>query len=403
MSIKQNRLNAKALSLLLAVTYMVSYITRINFGAVISEMVTATGLTKAQLSPALTGSFITYGIGQVISGALGDKASPKRLVSAGLCTTVLMNLLVPVFPSPYIKCLLWCINGFAQSLMWPPIVKIMTGLLSSEEYKKASTVVSFGSSFGTIAVYLFSPVLISLFGWRSVFIASAICGIAMLIAWNLILPNISFRSDSVPEVTENSKNKGGSFFGILIMAIMLAIILQGMLRDGVTTWMPTYIAETYKLGNAVSILTGVILPVFSLLCIQAASRLYIKRFKNPLQCSAVFFGSGAVASLLLYLVTGKSAVMSVIFSALLTGCMHGVNFILICMIPAFYKDGGRVSTVSGILNSCTYIGSALSTYGISVLSDKIGWGATLIIWFAIALAGTVVCTLCIKPWKKEKM
>ena len=74
---------------------MVSYITRINYGAVISEMVDQTGLSRAVLSMALTGSFITYGTGQIISGICGDKFSPKKLVFYGLSLSIGMNLLIP--------------------------------------------------------------------------------------------------------------------------------------------------------------------------------------------------------------------------------------------------------------------------------------------------------------------
>ena len=66
------------LALLFSVTYMVSYLTRINYGAVIVAMETATGFSQSLLSLAVTGSFITYGVGQIISGVLGDKFSPKK-------------------------------------------------------------------------------------------------------------------------------------------------------------------------------------------------------------------------------------------------------------------------------------------------------------------------------------
>ena len=73
------------------------------------------------------------------------------------------------------------------------------------------------------------------------------------------------------------------------------------------------------------------------------------------------------------------------------------------MIPPFFKKQGNVSTVSGLLNACTYIGSALSTYGIAVLSEKMGWGFTLAAWCAIAALGTAVCLLCIRPWRQKMM
>lgn len=399
-----NKLETKgqinALATLFAFTYMVSYITRINYGAIISEMETATGISRNLLSMAITGSFVTYGVGQIISGILGDRISPKKLISCGLITTSLMNLLIPVCNGPYQMLAVWCVNGFAQSLMWPPIVKIMTMLLSEEDYKKTSAKVSWGSSLGTIIIYLLSPLTISLLNWRWVFIFSAICGILMFFVWN----RYSYKNESedqLPLMKRNSKGKIGILFGPMMISIMVAITLQGMLRDGVTTWMPTYISETYNLSNIISILTGVVLPVFSIICFQIATRLYIKKLTNPLVCAGVFFASGSISALALFLLTGKNALSSVLFSAVLTGCMHGVNLMLICMIPPFFRKYEAVSTVSGIVNSCTYIGSAISTYGIAVLSKNIGWHYTILVWFLIALFGTVICFLCVRPWKSN--
>lgn len=389
---------ASALTLLFAVTYMVSYITRINYGAVISQMVADTGFSKSQLSMALTGSFITYGAGQLVSGVLGDRISPKKLISLGLILTVLMNLCIPFCQNPYQMTAFWCLNGFAQSFLWPPLVRLMSVHLSEEEYKKASTRVSWGSSFGTILIYLLSPLLISLWGWRTVFFFSASAGALMLIFWNRLCQDVA----PAPKSPAEGKSKTASgLFTPLVFAIMLAIILQGMLRDGVTTWMPSYISETYHFSHAASILTGVLLPLFGIVCIQAASTLYIKKFTNPLTCAGVFFFLGTIASLALFWSTGKNAAFSVFFSALLTGCMHGINLILICMIPPFFKKQGNVSTVSGVLNSCTYIGSAASTYGIAVLSENRGWSFTLLVWTLLALAGALVCMACARPWRKK--
>lgn len=393
--------NFARITLLFAVTYMISYITRINYGAIISEMVSATGFTKAQLSMALTGSFITYGTGQIISGICGDKFSPKKLVTLGLIITVLMNLVIPICKNSYQMLGVWCINGFAQSFMWPPLVRLMSALLSDEEYKKASAKVSWGSSIGTIAVYLISPLLILLFGWKSVFIFSAVCGAVMISVWN----RYAYETVTAVTKTEVSRNNTGksSLFGIVMIGVMAAIILQGMLRDGVTTWMPSYISETYSMSNATSILTGVVLPLFGIICVQAAAKLYIKKFTNPMMCAGIFFFTGALSALALFLLTGENAAFSVLFSALLTGSMHGVNLILICMIPPFFKSQGNVSTVSGILNSCTYIGSAISTYGIAVLSENIGWSNTLLVWLMIAFFGTAICIACVKPWKLKML
>lgn len=391
----ENRKQVNRLTLLMVCIYMANYVTRTSYSAIISEIQTATSIPKSLLSMAVTGSFITYGIGLIISGILGDRISPKRMVSYGLILTVLMNLLIPVCGSPYLMCGVWCVNGFAQSFMWPPLIRIMTELLSETDYKNTMTKACWGSSFGTIAVYLISPLIILVLNWKWVFVFSAICGVFMFLVWNKYAYEIEsekkFRTNKTVQ-----KEKIKLLFNPMMFGIMVAIILHGMLRDGVTTWMPSYISETYKLSTVISILTGVIIPIVSILCFQIATKLYIKRFKNPIVCARVFFAAGAISALVLFCFTGYSAAISVFFSAILTGCMQGVNIMLIGMIPPFFQRYGNVSTVSGVLNSCTYIGSAISAYGIAVLSEIIGWHGTIFVWLLLAVAGTVICFCCAK-------
>ena len=390
--------NYKNPAILFMFMYMVSYITRINYGAVISEMVASTAFSKAMLSMAVTGSFITYGAGQVISGICGDRISPKKLIFCAFWVTSAMNILIPLCQNPYQMLVVWSINGFSQAFMWPPLIKIMLSVFSDEEYSLASVTVSWGSSLGTIIIYLFSPVLITVFSWRAVFFVAAAVGILMALIWKKACPETNFDSPSSGESEKEQKKQ--PIFTPVLCVVMIAIILQGMLRDGVTTWMPSYISETYNFSSSVSILTGVIMPLFSVLSFQIASRIYMYKLKNPMTCAAAIFGCGTLSSMLLWLVTGKNAALSVLFSAMITGCMHGANLILICYIPAFYKKYGSISTISGVLNSCTYIGSAISTYGIALISENMGWGFTVFSWIIIAALGTLACLICIKPWKK---
>ena len=373
---------AKALALLFTVTYMASYITRINFGAIISEIEVDTNIARTLLSMSVTGGFITYGIGQIISGICGDYFSPKKLVSLGLLVSVMMNLLMMVSSHPYFMLLVWCVNGFAQAFMWPPIVKIMVEVFSEEYYKKMAVRISWASSYGTIAIYLIAPLIITLLSWRYVFLFSAICGIVTIFLWNKYSVDVDC-------------NK------MRIIGIMISIILQGMLRDGVTTFMPTYIHDVYGLTTVVSILTGIVLPLFSILCTQITSKLYRHKIKSPVTCSVIMFIIGSIVTVGLYLSSGKSPISSILCSAVLTGAMHGVSSMLTAMVPPYFKKYGNVSTVTGILNACAYLGSGISTFTIAVISENIGWHINLIIWCFIAIIGTVICLFCIKPWKRR--
>ena len=383
---------------LFAMVYLVSYMTRINLSAVIAEIVSQTDMTKTMLSTAITGSAITYAVGQVISGVVGDRISPKRLVFIGLLVAAAMNLLLPLCRNHVQMAAVWCVNGFAQAFMWPPMAKLMVTLFDIHTYSRASTIVSWGASVGTIIIYLIAPVIIAVSGWKMLFLVTAGCGIVMALCWLKFCEEPTFEKP-VAVKTNVADKKNARFFTPLLAAIMFAIVLQGMLRDGVTTWMPSFISETFSLSSEISILSGVCLPIFSILSLRLALALYEKLPGNPVRCAAIIFALGAVAALVLSVVADKSPIGSIACMALLTGAMHGVNLMLICMVPPFFQRKGNISTVSGVLNSCTYVGSAVSTYGIALLSETAGWQTTAFVWFVIAALGTVVCVVCSRIWK----
>ena len=60
-----------------------------------------------------------------------------------------------------------------------------------------------------------------------------------------------------------------------------------------------------------------------------------------------------------------------------------------------------MSVLSGMLNFTTYVGSAISTFGFAVYSEKAGWGGTVSLWAIIAALGVVMCVACSSVSKKK--
>ena len=57
--------------------------------------------------------------------------------------------------------------------------------------------------------------------------------------------------------------------------------------------------------------------------------------------------------------------------------------------------------LSGVLNSFTYVGSAVSVYGIVLFSNAFGWLPTVSLWAGIAILGTLVCALTLPVWNRK--
>lgn len=398
---KENKaLSPVLLVVLCTVTYFVSYITRINYGAVLLEMQNATGFSNEQLSLAVTGLSIFYGAGQLLSGYLGDRIRPRFLISAGLCTTALMNFLLPFCPN--IPCITaaWCVNGLAQAMMWPPIVKVLSASLDSDGYKKACVKVCYGSALGTVSVYAFAPLLIHLAGWKSMFFVSAFSAAVMACVVFIKMPDVKKSTEIAAQkaaASAVSVRNAALPIGLLIL-IMPPIILQGALRDGVQTWMPTYVKNVFHLESGIAILTCVLMPIFGLICNEFAAFVNRKWIRNELLCACSFFGVAMVAAILLSFFHDGNVIAAVLLATVLTGCMHGVNVIFTCMIPPYFASSGKVSFVSGLLNSMTYVGSALSGYGFAALSTSFGWYFTVWSWAAICVTAVALCLIAAKPW-----
>lgn len=397
-------LSNKQITWLLMLVYFSSYITRINFAAIIQEIITATGFGKEALSIIPVCLSITYGAGQVINGMLSDRIKPQTMILCGLSCVTLANMIFPLFSgSVVLMCVLWAINGFAQAMMWPPIVQIIVRCMHGKDYADGMFWVSCGSSFGTIAVYLLAPVIIALLGWKAVFFLCA--GVALLITvlFALLRGRIEMPPLAAAPQQESAQKPRFSFPREALLPILLiglGIVLQGMLRDGVSTWMPTFLVEVFDFTNTTSILITVVLAIFSIIAFGAAGKIYQRLFKNEVLFAGVIFGVAAACSLLLLFLFDATRIGAIVGLMLINGCAHGINLMLISYVPKRFRSYGSISTISGCLNACTYIGSAISTYGVAVLVERMGWSFTIGSWVVIASLGTLACIAAALPWRK---
>ena len=94
--------------------YSFSYIGRLNFSASMAEMTNSGVLLKSEAGAVTTGFFICYGLGQFLSGWLGDKVPPRYLVFTGLACSSLINFAISFGPPVALMTVLWSANGLSN-------------------------------------------------------------------------------------------------------------------------------------------------------------------------------------------------------------------------------------------------------------------------------------------------
>ena len=388
---------------LCTLVYFASYVMRINFAVMIVKICSEMAMDKSELSVVLVGLTVSYGAGQIISGLLGDKVKPADLLFYGVCVATLCNVAMFFCHSVAAMTVVWCINGLAHAMLWPPMVRLLASNFSDSDYLYSVVRVSWGSSIATILLYLVCPMLLYVMSWRYIILLCASVGAVTAVIWRLnaskIFSGVALSESGNKEEKQGRAIKMPAAIYVPLILIMLGILAQGVLRDGVTNWMPSYMMETFGMTEENSILTAVIPAIFSIIAFEVFGKLQQKLIKNEVLCAGSIFGLASASALILYFLTG-SASISTLLMGIIVGCMHGVNLMLITVVPKRFVKYGRVSTISGILNAWTYIGSAISTYGFAVLAENNGWKFTIGMWVAVAAVGACICFATAFPWRK---
>ena len=275
-----------------------------------------------------------------------------------------------------------CRPSFGGGFLAPPLRRRFVGQQSGDD----------------ILVYLASPLCIRLAGWRSVFLVSAAAASVMAAVWLCKCPRIAPAGAEKPAPAPAARAFPWSPTLAAHPFLHRSAGQPARRRDDMAALAAFGCVRARKRG--LSILSGVVLPVFSIAAFQLVSLVYRRAIRNaswrtPASCLRA---ARCRRCCWRYFHTGGAA-LSVAAAALLTGCMHRVNLMLICMLPPYYAGYGRsISLVSGMFNACTYIGSAASAYGMAAFSESFGWDGTILLWLAVALAGGLLCFAFAKRW-----
>lgn len=396
------------------VVYFSTYLGRLNYSACLAEIIRAEGFSKESAGLIGTGFFFAYGIGQFISGFLGDKFSPKWLVFIGLTVSSMTNILMALLHEPMMMTVIWCTNGLAQALIWSPMIRLFFDYLKTEQRMKSCIYLNSTVPIGTMFAYAMSAGVIFLANWRMVFMLASLILVVVALVWVIGMGKVERYAKAHGEVeakvpfqdkvnqTTSEMNWKHMMIESGLLFLLFALIVQGALKDGVTTWIPTYMSETYALSSVISIISTMVIPMANLLGVYLASAVNDKFFKDEIKTSGAFYMVCMLSLFVLRIFSGKSIIISLIMLAISTTTMMAVNTMLIAVLPSYFGKMGRASSVSGILNSSVYVGGALSTYGIGALSNAWGWNNTIIYWILSAGLAGGVCFIVCRKWKNYK-
>lgn len=409
---ERRKYSAKAIVALCTIAYFASYFSRKTFSVVMVNMLDVGVIDRDIAGLVGTALFVFYGAGQLVSGYMGDKFSPKYLMFSGLMVSAVCNFLLPIVPNQYLMIPVWAVNGFAQALLWPPIVRILSDSLSHEKYVTANLIVTCGAHVSTIVLYLYAPLCIKWWSYKAVYFSSTvfclIAGAIFIIAMSVVLGKkekggveapVEPRADLVSGSVWQMFNR----FGIL--PLFMCIVVMGFMRDGIESWLPTLYSEAFGRDSSESILVSVALPIFSIISLFLVRIIHKgKVFNNEARGAGILFAFSIALCIpfacLISVEHTAARVVCLLLAGIISACMHSSNFLLISCMPGRFAGTGKASTVGGFCNACTYVGAAASMYGIALISESFGWTVTTITWIGILAVGVLFACIAFKKYTK---
>ena len=418
MSDMKKIISGRTTALFVAVCWMAysfSYIGRLNFSASMAEMTNSGVLLKSEAGAVTTGFFICYGLGQFLSGWLGDKVPPRYLVFTGLTCSSLINFAISFGPPVALMTVLWSANGLSQALLWAPICRIVSDRVHTSRRQKACTALATTMAGGTLFAYVLSALLISAKGWSASFVCGSVCTLAAALVWIFVTTKIEKDTEKNGEIEEMPVRIDDSgeavphdeipsnFIKLLLvsglMTLAVASGVQGILKDCMSTWVPTFISDMFEMSPVISILTGSLLPVFGLFGPYLANYI-MARTRDELSSLFILFVTSSVALALLALFGRFSIVVSIVALAATYACSLGQNMFIVGTIPMYFHNVGKVSMITGTLNAVSYLSTAVLSWITGALVDGAGWGIVMTLWLILSCVAAVSVIFAKRRWNK---
>lgn len=378
--------------------YTAAYIGRLNLNAYIEPIRDQLGASKTELGLVSSFFFFSYGVGQLVHGILSKKYNTRYSVAAALVGSALVNLAMTLCRDASAMKYIWLLNGIFQSILWSSVIKTLSERLPDDMLASAVVTMSTPPALGTFAVYGISAVFSSLgVSYKWIFLCPALILLAVGAAWFVLIGHFGKSADGGEKnVTLGKKQKPAltPVFILSALLLVLAAISNGFIKDGVTTWTPSILKESYGLKESLSILATVVLPLIAVFGAWLSTLLH-KRQKNTSALNGILYLAELVVLSLVLLSASMGAGKSPIILLLLFGIsamlMSAVNNVITSIIPLYMRDRMNSGLLAGVLDTFCYVGSTLSTALLGFIADSRGWTG---VFTALLVFGGIACAVC---------
>ncbi len=400
------------LILLCWLVYSSSYLGKVNYSANITQIIDFYGISKSQAGVVPTFFFFAYGVGQVFNGLFCKRYNVKWVVFIALIISSAINLFIAVSTGFAMIKWLWLINGFVLSMLWPTMVRLLSDSLPRKSLGASSVIMGTTVAVGTFLVYGLSSVYAAFGSFKLAFYTASVLVLAVAFLWIFAYKKTvsAAKQEKLNELSdiqtdndsENPTNpdSGKKLFYTTIFILCFCAVGVNLIKDGLTTWVPSILKDEFNMSDSLSILLTLLLPVLAVFGNAYALSVHKKIPDYVNHCGLFFAIMAVVTGVIIGSLTLRIVSFMLLGLIVVNFLASSLNSLITSIFPLFMRGKVNSGKYAGILNGFCYLGSTISSYGLGVIADNFGWTA---VFYTLIGFSVVVCVVwCVYYFVKNK-
>lgn len=382
---------AVTVSSLCIASYLVSYILR-NLLAVYNPQMIAGGEFTEAMTAALSSVYmITYAIGQLVMGTVGDYVHPRSMVSIGLLAAGGAMLAFSVAPVGWLTYLLYGLLGLSLSMLRGPIVRLITGSCRLSHARLANLFLSFAGFVGPLLAGLF----VLWIPYRGTYATVGALAIGMAALFFLGESILERRGYIHLPATPREGGATASYRTLLredkLWAYLLLAMTVEITTSSVHHWLTLYMTEVLSMTEgAAAMLYSVLSFVRAVSTFAVLPLFYLLRRRED-RLLALAFGVAGLLFFVMYLSPVRA--LSVVCMLLAEICTSVASAAVWSVYLPSLAERGRVSGINGLMDAAGYFVAALASLAFVPVAAAFSYGGLLLTWCAVC-AVSVPIALC---------
>ena len=389
-------MKALAVGGMCAVSYLAVYVAKNALSATGPLITQAGAFTTEQLGTMSSAYFITYAIGQLINGSIGNKIKGKYMISFGLMLAALGFWILPQLAGrPWAATAVYSTSGFCLAMIYGPMTKIVAENTDPAYAPRCSMGYTLASFLGSPAAGLLAAAL----SWQWVFrtagsvlvVMGAVCfGVFTVFERKGLVKYDRYRPEQ--------KTAGGGIKLLIkrrIIRFTLVSVITGVVRTTVIFWLPTYLSSRLGFAPETAALIFTVATLVISCSVFVAVFAYERLHHNYDRVLLLAFSCAAVCFLAVFFVRNP-AVNAVLLVLGILSSNSASSTMWSCYCPSL-RDTGMVSGATGYLDFCSYMSASISSTLFANAVGTVGWGGLVLVWFALMLCGVLVAL----PYRKR--